>query len=119
MNKDCEVCTKLIKEKHKADLAWKIVAIIALIVAVVFICLYFGSGAMITETTIEIDADGFGSDNEFGDNGSIIVGTDNNTINGTVETKDSLPLMIFCGIVVGSLIIAGGVIIANYNKKKD
>lgn len=119
MNKDCEVCTKLIKEKHKADLVWKIVAIIALIVAVVFICLYFGSGAMITETTIEIDADNIGSDNTLGDDGGIIIGSDGSTINGTVETKDSLPLMVFCGIVVGSLIIAGGVIVANHNKKKD
>ena len=117
MERDCEVCTRLMKEKHKSDLAWKVVAIIALIVAVVFICLYFGSGAMVTETIIEIDADKIGSNNEMGDNGSIIVGTDNGTINGTMETTDSLPLMVFCGIVVGAIIIAGGNIIASHNKK--
>lgn len=115
MNKDCEVCQKLIKEKHRHDFAWKVAAIIFLIIAIIFAVLYFGSGAVITETTIQI-----GNDSQIdGSVSDLIIGSESSTISGTVETADNTGLFIFAGIVIGALIIAGGVIIAHHNKKDD
>lgn len=51
--KECEICREMSKKKHRFDTVWKVVAIISTLVAVVFIVLYFGSGEVLKETTIE------------------------------------------------------------------
>lgn len=117
MEKDCKVCQKLIKEKHKYDFLWKVACVIFFILAVVFAVLYFGSGAMVTETTIEI------TDNQIQDGsdmGGVMIGNEDSTISGNIETKDNTGLMIFLGIICGSgIIVVGGCIIAYYNKEKN
>ena len=115
MDKDCEVCEKLVRAKHKKEFVWKVLTVMFGIIAVVFMILYFGSGAVITESTIEIN----GTDiTNNGDDNSIIIGSDNEAITGDVKTKDYSPWLIFGGIVIGSVIITGGILIA-YHYHKD
>ena len=124
MDKDCEVCLRLIKEKHKNDTFWKVACIVCLIVAIVFMVLYFSDAVAIDETTITIDTSEIGNNN--GDNTSINIGSDGvNTINGTMQTENKSSVLIFAGIIIAAIIIVGGVFCAcnhlsktNNNNKK-
>lgn len=111
---DCEVCKRLIKEKHKHDFLWKIACIIFAVLAVIFAFLYFGSGTVTTTTEITIDNS---TVENGGDNGSIIIG-DGEVIKGTVEKTDYTPLICISVIAGAILLVGGGIIIAN-NFKKD
>lgn len=114
---DCEVCKKLIREKHHNMMWWKIFCVIFAITTIVFGILYFGSGAVVTETDIEIRNSKVLND---GDNGIVVIGSnDNEVVTGTVEQTNYTPII--CITVLGSIIalIVGGGIIANYIKKKD
>ena len=111
MNKDCEVCQKVIRNKHKHDITWKIACLFFALLSIIFMVLYFGSGSMVKKTTIQIDNTQI---ENGGDNGSISIGSDNGSVTGTVETKDDGSLMIFLGIIAGSIIIAGGVVVCQY-----
>lgn len=118
MNSDCEVCQKLIKEKHRNDFIWKVLCILFAIGMVVFMCLYFCSGALVTETTIEVTDSDIGSQNEFGgDNNNLVIGGQDTAINGTITTENNATLLICCAVIIGALIIAGGIIIACHIKK--
>ena len=113
---DCEVCKRLIKEKHKHDFLWKIACIIFAVLAVVFICLYFGSGAITTETEIAIDNSHIGNE---GGNGEIIIGNNGEVITGTVEKTDYTPIICISIIAGAVILVFGGIIIAHNHKKND
>ena len=115
MDKDCEVCQKLGKAKHKRDFLWKVLAIMFAVIAVVFIILYFGSGAMVSESTVTLENTQIKNN---GDGSNIVIGTDNETVSGDIKTTDYSPWLIFGGIIIGSVIITGGIIIA-YHYHKD
>ena len=124
MDKDCEVCLRLMKEKHKNDTFWKVACIVCLIVAIVFIVLYFSNAVVVDETTITIDTSEIGNNN--GDNTSINIGSDGaNTVTGTMQTENKSSVLIFAGIIIAAIIIVGGVVCAcnhlsktNNNNKK-
>lgn len=113
-NKDCEVCNKLIKEKHRNDFLWKIACLILAVLSIVFAYLYFGSGAVKTETEIKID---HSTVENSGANGTIIIGNEGEIVTGTIENTDYTPI-ICISIIFAAVIIVGGIIIA-YNHKKD
>lgn len=55
--KDCEVCMKMMKEKHKRDRFFKIGFWVLLVLLIVMCVLYFGTGEMITTTEVNNNAD--------------------------------------------------------------
>lgn len=113
---DCQVCKKLIKEKHRNMIWWKVCCIIFAALAIVLGVLYFGKGAITTETNIELTDSKFQNN---GDNGIIIVGSEGNQINGTIERKDYTPIICISIVACVAILIVGGVLIANHIKKED
>lgn len=115
---DCKVCKKLIKEKHRRDIWWKVFCIIFAALALILGILYFGGGSVVKETQIDIIDNNF---NNEGDNGSIIIGSENvnNTITGIVTEKDYTPIICITVIAGVAVLVAGGVLIANYSKRND
>lgn len=117
-SKDCKVCEKLMAEKHKHDIVWRVLAVIFMITTVVLAVLYFSSGALVTETEITIDKSKIGNDN--GDNVQIIIGcNENSSITGSAVTNDNSAALIVGAIIIGSVIIGGGIIIGSHIRKKD
>ena len=114
MNTDCEVCKKLIKEKHRNIIWWKISCIIFAALAFVLGILYFGSGAVVTETEVTLNDTTIRNN---GDNGIVIVGGDDNIINGTIKEVDYTPIICITVIAGVAVLVVGGVLIANYTKK--
>lgn len=121
--KDCEVCERLIKEKHRNDFVWKIACIIFLALAVIFAILYFSDGAFTTETTIEI-----GSNNDMGNfvSGDGEISGDSNVVvgggeaySGTIETHDYTPIICISVIAAAAIIVSGVTIIAVHYKKDN
>lgn len=112
---DCEVCTKLIKEKHRFDYLWKIACVILAALVIVLSVLYFGSGAIMTETTYKINNTDITNN---GDDGTVIIGNDGEVVLGTSESIDYMPILCISMVVAAALIV-GGIIIANHNKKSD
>ena len=120
MEKDCKVCQQLIKEKNRNMIWWKVFCLIFATLSLVLGILYFSSGAVVKEKHIEI------YENEFtnnGDNGNIIIGSDNNNVGGTIEgvvkETDFTPIICITVIVGIATIVVGGVLIANYVKRND
>ena len=115
---DCKVCKQLIKEKHRREIWWKVFCIIFGALALILGILYFGSGSIVKETQIDIIDNDF---NNEGDNGSIIIGSENvnNTITGTVTEKDYTPIICITVVAGVAVLVAGGVLIANYSKRND
>lgn len=116
-SKDCKVCEKLMKEKHRHDVWWKVCAIIFLAFAVVLAILYFGSGAVVTETHFEIENSG--NDNTIEGDGNIIVGGTDNIIDGKFEKTDYTPIVCITIVASTAVLVAGGIVIANHHKKDD
>ena len=112
----CEVCTQLIKEKHRWNFLWKIACFIFAALAVVFAILYFGSGAV--TTTTEIKVDNVGNDNEIADNsGTVIIGNGGEAITGTLEQTDYTPIICITILSAAVILVVGGIIIAHHHKK--
>lgn len=115
---DCEVCKKLIKEKHNSIIWWKIFCAIFAITTIVFGILYFGKGAIITETQVSIDKSQVSN---TGENGTIVIGGEetSDSYNGKIQKVDYTPII--CITVLGSVValIIGGGIIANHISKKS
>lgn len=114
-NKECKVCSKMVKEKYKHYNTWKVLAIVFICVSVVFAILYFASGDMfvkdITENDIVVK-------NGNGINENNIVTGNDSTISGTVKTESNIGII----ILVSVIILAGGIIVGCYivsNKKND
>lgn len=115
---DCEVCTRLIKEKHRHSFFWKIACLFFAVLAVVFAILYFGSGALTTETTVTID--NIGNNNEITDNsGTVIIGNEGELVTGTVEQTDYTPIVCISTITSAFILVIGGAIVAHNFQKKD
>ena len=114
MNTDCEVCKKLIKEKHRNIIWWKISCIIFAALAIVLGILYFGSGAVVTETTITIRGTEV---TNGGDNGTIVIGSEDSVINGDITQVDYTPVICISVVACVAIILIGGVLIANHIKK--
>ena len=113
--KDCEVCEKLMKEKHRCDFVWKIACIIFLALAVIFAILYFCNGTITTTTTYEFQDTA--NDNRVEGDGNIIVGGDN--ITGTATTTDNTYIICISIIAAAAIVAVGGVVIACHYKKDD
>lgn len=72
---DCEVCKRLIREKHRYNRVWKIACIFFAILTVVFAILFFANRKIADETTVNMD----GAQIETSGNGNVIViGGDSN-----------------------------------------
>ena len=113
---DCEVCTKLIKEKHRFDYLWKIACIILAALVIVLSVLYFGSGAMVTKTTYTVNGNNITNE---GDNGTVIIGNEGELVIGSSESIDYAPIICIAIVVAAAIIVVGGVVIAHNNKKSD
>lgn len=108
--KDCEICEKLIKDKHKSAKLWRLFCIVFIATTVIFAILYFSDGAFKTKTKITVEDTNIGnvvegSGDISGDN-NIVVG--NGQVNGKVETKDHTPI-IAISVIVGAVILVLGV----------
>lgn len=112
--KDCDVCKKLIKEKHRNMIWWKICCIIFAALTIVLGVLYFSSGAIITEKELAIEH----SFNEI-DGNNVIIDSEqiNDSYNGTITELDYMPIFIIVAVIDVAILIIGGVFIANYFKK--
>ena len=115
---DCKVCKQLIKEKHRREIWWKVFCIIFCALSLILGILYFSSGKMIKENEIIIEGS-FNDSNSSG--GNIIIGKENigNTIQGKVTEKDYTPIICITVIAGVAVLVAGGVLIANYTKRND
>lgn len=113
---DCEVCTRLIKEKHKFDYLWKIACVILAALVIVLSILYFGSGALTKETTYTINGNQITNE---GDNGSVIIGNEGELEIGSSESVDYTPIVCISVVVSAAILVVGGVIIAHYVKRND
>lgn len=113
-NKECEVCTKMVREKYKHYKTWRNLAIVFICLTVLFAILYFASGSMFVEETItnNIDIKNEGSSNE----NNVVTGN-GSTISGTITTESNIGGIIF-GCV---LILTGGIVCGCYiiSQKKD
>ena len=117
---DCKVCKQLIKEKHRREIWWKVFCIIFGALALILGILYFSSGKMVKETQIELTDSTF---QNSGDNGTIIVGGDNNAVgtmtSGTMTENDYTPIICISIVVGVAILVVGGVLIANHSKRND
>lgn len=115
---DCKVCKQLIKEKHRREIWWKVFCIIFGALALILGILYFSSGSMVKENEIYVEC----SFNETESNGgSIIIGGENigNSVQGSITEKDYTPIICITVIAGVAVLVAGGVLIANYSKRND
>lgn len=119
MNKqDCEVCQKLMKEKHKFDFLWKICCILFLAVAIIFAILYFSNTGTNNETKVE----NAGNNNHIEGDGNINIAGIQSIIDGNVENTHTDYTSIICIsiICISIIFVSGGVIISHaYKNKKD
>lgn len=113
---DCEVCTRLIKEKHKYNYLWKIACVILTAFVIILSVLYFGSGAMTTETIYTVNGNQITNE---GDNGTVIIGNEGELQIGSSKSIDYTPIACISVVVAAAIIVVGGVIIAHNHKKDD
>lgn len=114
-NKECEVCSKLIKEKYKHYTAWKVIAIIFICLTVVFAILFFANGNLMVEETVE---NNIVVENGGGSNENNVVTGEGSTISGTITTESNIGVIIFACVIV----LTGGVVCGCYivsQKKSD
>lgn len=114
-NKECEVCTKMVKEKYKHYKSWKITAIVFICLSVLFAVLFFASGKMFVQETVE---NNIVIENADGSNENNVITGNQSTISGTVKTKSNIGII----IVVCVVILVGGIIGGCYivsQKKSD
>ena len=114
-NKECEVCTKMVKEKYKHYKTWRNLTIVFICLTVLFAILYFASGKMMVEETIE---NNIVVENADGNNENNIITGDGSTISGTVKTESNIGVIVFvCVLILTGGIICGGYIVSQ--KKSD
>lgn len=111
--KECKVCTKIIKEKYKHYKTWKILAIVFICVSILFAILFFASGKMFVEKTVE---NNIRIENDDGDNENNIITGDGSTISGTVTTESNIGIIIFGCVIILTGGIVGGCYIVSKNK---
>ena len=111
-NKDCEVCTKMVKEKYKHYKTWRNLAIVFICLTVLFAILYFSSGDLMSSTIVEYENDvtieNGGDNNTNHDNGNIIVEKQNDSTGGVI---------LLCCLILTGGIIGGCCIVSQKNNK--
>lgn len=112
-NKDCEICSRMVKEKYKHYKTWRNLAIVFICLTVLFAILYFASGDLMKSTTVEYDNDvtieNGGDNNTNADNGNVVVEKQN-------DNTGSVALIVGI-ILVGGII--GGCYIVSQKGNKD
>lgn len=114
-NKECEVCTKMVKEKYKHYKTWRNLAIVFMCLTVLFAILFFANGNLMVEETIE---NNIVVENADGSNENNVVTGNGSTINGSVTTESNIGVIIFVCV----LILTGGIVYGCYivsQKKSD
>lgn len=114
-NKECEICTKMVKEKYKHYKTWRNLAIVFICLTVLFAILYFASGDLMSSTTIKYDNDvtieNGGDNNTNTDNGNIVVEKQNDSTGGVILL---CTILLIGGILGGCYIISQ---VRNNNKQ--
>ena len=110
-NKECEVCTKMVKEKYKHYKTWRNLAIVFICLTVLFAILFFASGDLMTTRIVEYDnevtIENNGDSNTNTDNGNITVEKQNDSTGGVI---------LLCIIILTGGIIGGSYIVSQrYN----
>lgn len=114
--KECEVCSRYVKEKYKHYNAWKALAIVFICVSVLFAILFFASGKMFVENTTE---NNIRIENDDGQNENNIITGNGSTISGTVKTESNIGIIIFaCVLVLTGGIVGGCYIISSRKSNK-
>ena len=116
-NRECEVCTKMVKEKYKHYKTWRNLAIVFICLTVLFAILYFANGNLMVEETVE---NNIVVENEDGDNQNNIITGNGSTMSGTIttESESNIGVIIFvCVIILTGGIICGCYIVSQ--KKSD
>ena len=108
-NRECEVCTKMVKEKYKHYKTWRNLAIVFICLTVLFAILYFSSGDLFSSTTIEYNNDvsieNGGDNNTNTDNGNIVIEKKNDSTGGVIL----LSVIILTGGIIGGCYIVSQV----------
>lgn len=114
-NKECEVCTKMVKEKYKHYKTWKVLAIVFICLTVLFAVLFFANGNLMVEETIE---NNIVIENADGDNENNVITGNNSTMSGTVitESESNIGVVIFVCVLVLTGGILGGCYIVSQKK---
>ena len=112
---ECEVCTKMIKEKYKHYKTWRNLAIVFICLTVLFAILYIANGDLMSSTIIKYENDvkieNEGGQNTNTDNGNIIIEKQNDSTGGVI---------ILCTILLIGGILGGCYIVSqvhNHNKE--
>lgn len=99
-NKECEICSKMTKEKYKHYNLWKTLAIVFICLTALLAVLYFASGSLFTSRTIKYDNDvvieNDGDNNTNKNNGNIIIEKQNDSTGAA--------------IIISVLILSGGIL---------
>lgn len=115
MDKDCEICTKFVKEKYKHYNTWRNLAIVFMCLTFLLAILLVANGDLFVKETIE---NNIVIDNASGENENNIVTGNGSTISGTIERESNIGVI----IIVCVAILTGGIIYGSYivsQKKSD
>lgn len=103
---ECNVCTRLIKEKYRYYNTWRALAIVFMCLTVLFAILYFSSGDAVKTTTIEynneVDIENGGNNNTNTNNGNITVEKEN----------DNSAIAII--VIISILLVGGGALLGGH-----
>jgi len=115
---DCQVCKKLIKEKHRREIWWKIACIIFAALTIVLSILYFTSGKVVTEKEVTVNHNIIEAN---GGNGSVVIGGEqyNDSYNGTVTEVNYIPIICITIVLSCAILVIGGILIAHHFVRKD
>lgn len=112
---ECEVCTKMVKEKYKHYKLWRNLAIIFMCLSFLLTILLVANGNLFVEETTE---NNIRIENIDGENENNVVTGNNSTISGTTKSQSNIGVI----IIVCVLILTGGIICGSYiisQKKSD
>lgn len=112
--KECEVCTKMVKEKYKHYKVWRTLAIVFMCLTFLFAILFFANGNLFVKETVE---NNIVVENASNENENNIVTGSNSTISGTMQKESNIGII----IVVCAIILSGGIVYGCYivSKKKS
>lgn len=105
--RECEVCTKMVKEKYKHYKIWRTLAIVFLCLTFLFAVLYFASEDLFVEETVE---NNIRIENTSGENENNIVTGNGSTISGTVKSESNIGVI----IIISVIILSGGIVSGCY-----
>lgn len=112
---ECEICTKMVKEKYKHYKLWQNLAIIFMCFTFLLTILLVANGDLFVKETVE---NNIRIENTSGENENNIVTGNGSTISGTVERESNIGVI----IIVCVAILTGGIIYGSYivsQKKSD